>query len=174
MRLALTLVMILGCAVPALPAPPAETEDPRLAAMAELPPLVGRWEGSGWIRMGPGEPSRSVGEEVVESRLGGRVLVVEGKHYSEDRSRVVHHALATLTWDEAAKEYRFDTFLVAGAGGTHSARMEDGALIWEIEHPERPTRFIIRVEDDVWKEIGEIRWQGTWRQFFAMDLKRVK
>jgi hypothetical protein len=152
----------------------ADENDVRLEKMAAVPDLVGKWEGGGWIRQGPGEPIKFVGEETVEARLGGRVLIVEGKHYTADRSQVVHHALATLSFDREKNGYSFDTWLVASDGGSFPAKVENGALIWERPNPERPARFIIRVENDTWNEIGEIRIEGTWRKFFEMNLKRVK
>lgn len=152
----------------------AEEKDARLEAMKAVPDLVGKWEGSGWMRQGPGEPAQFVGEENVEARLGGRVLIVEGKHYTPDRSRVVHHALAALSYDPEKSAYRFDTWLAAATGGSFPAKVEDGALIWERPNPERPMRFVIRVANDTWNEIGEIQVEGTWRKFFEMNLKKVK
>lgn len=171
MRIRLLAVLFSLIALAALGA---EEKDARLEAMKAVPDLVGTWEGSGWMRRGPGEPMPFVGEERVEARLGGRVLVIEGKHYTPDRSQVVHHALATLSFDSKKGDYRFDTSLANDDGGNFRARVENGALIWENAHPERPARFTIRVEDDTWKEIGEIRWEGTWRKFFEMNLKKVK
>lgn len=175
MRIKLVSILIAIAALAAF-AGEEEKKDARLDAMqvAPIPDLVGRWEGSGWIRRGPGEPIPFVGQETVEARLGGRVLIVEGKHFTPDRSQVVHHALATLSFDAKSEAYTFDTWLVGDDGGPHPARIEGGALIWERVNPQYPARFTIRVEDDTWKEIGEIQWEGTWRKFFEMNLKRIK
>jgi hypothetical protein len=178
MRRALPVLLLL-LAVPALaqpaPAPSAATatDDPVLAAMKAVPALAGRWEGGGTIRQGPGEPVRFVGEETVETRLDGRVMLVEGRHWTPDRSRVVHHAFAVLSYDSEAKAYRFRTHLVGRPGGDFPAFLEGGALIWEIPGPAGKTRFTIRVEGDRWHEVGTIERDGKTLQFFEMELRRV-
>lgn len=153
---------------------PAETpRDPRLEAMQALPQLAGRWEGGGWIRQGPGEPVRFVGEERVEPRLDGRILVVEGKHLSPDRSQVVHHAFAIVSFDPEKQGYRFQTHLVNGRGGDFPAALENGAFVWEMDTPNGHVRFVIRIEGDRWHEVGTIDRQGQRHQFFEMELRRV-
>ena len=150
-----------------------DTNDAALAAMEGVPDLVGTWEGEGWIRMGPGDPHRFVGREIVESRLGGRVLLVEGEHWSPDRSQRVHHAFGVLAHDEDAGGLRFRTMVTGRGSGDHAARVEDGALVWEMAD-ERPRRFVIRVENDQWIETGEVQIDGKWRKFFEMKLDRKR
>jgi hypothetical protein len=154
----------------------AAAEEPRdtgLEAMKALPPLAGRWEGGGWIRQGAGEPVRFVGEEHVEPRLDGRILVIEGKHWSPDRSRVVHHAFAVLSYDPAKQGYRFQTHLANGRGGDFSGHLENGAFIWGMDSPNGRIRYVIRIEGERWHEIGEIEREGKWHQFIEMDFRRV-
>jgi hypothetical protein len=148
--------------------------DPAIDAMKALPRIEGRWAGEGWMRMGPGEPMRFVGEETVEARLDGRLLVVEGLHRTPDRSKVVHHAFGVFSWDENAKNYRFTTYVANRGGGEHVARMEGNALVWDLagEGPKR--RFTITVENDQWKEVGHVQLGDKWVQFFEMTLSRVK
>lgn len=168
----LVLVSLL-LAVPFRGATADEPRDATLEAMKALPPLAGHWEGDGWVRQGPGEPVRFVGEEQVEPRLDGRILVIEGKHWSPDRSRVVHHAFAVLSSDPEKQGYRFQSHLATGRGGDFSGHMEDGAFVWEMESPAGRIRYVIRVEGDRWHEVGEIEREGKWQQFLGMDLKRV-
>ena len=149
--------------------------DPAVDAMKALPRLEGRWEGEGWMRMGPGEPMRFVGEETVESRLDGRLLVVEGLHRTPDRAKVVHHAFGVFSWDDAAKAYRFTTYVANRGGGDHQARLEGDALVWDLASPDgMKRRFTITVKDDQWKEVGHVQRGEEWLQFFEMTLKRVK
>lgn len=164
----------LALVLPAL-CPPALRADPAIDAMKALPRLEGRWAGEGWMRMGPGEPVRFVGEETVESRLDGRLLVVEGLHRTPDRSKVVHHAFGVFSWDEAQKAYRFTTYVANRGGGEHAARLEDGALVWDLASPDgMKRRFTITVTNDEWKEVGHVLRGEQWLQFFEMTLKRVK
>ena len=168
------LLVILALVMPAA-ARATEIPDPTIAAMKVLPPLEGRWEGAGWIRMGPGDPVRFIGEERVESRLDGRLLVVEGLHRTPDRSKVVHHAFGVFSWDESAKRYRFDTYVANRGGGDHHARMEGSALVWEFGAGNGPKRrFTITVENDQWKEVGHVQRGDDWVQFFEMTLNRMK
>ena len=150
-----------------------ETRDAGRDAMKALPPLAGRWEGGGWMRQGPGEPVRFVGEENVEPKLDGRLLVIEGKHWTADRSRVVHHAFAVLSYDAEKKGYQFQTHLEKGRGGDFSGYLEDGAFVWEMNSPAGRMRYIIRIEGERWHEVGKIEREGQWNQFFEMELRRV-
>lgn len=152
----------------------AEAPDPGLGAMKAVAMLEGRWEGGGSMRQGPGEPDRFVGEETVESRLDGRVLLIEGKHWTPDRSRVVHHAFAVVSYDPAKQGYRFSSHLANGRGGDFPGRMEDGAFIWEMDTPGGRIRYTIRIDGDRWHEVGHIERQGQWSQFFEMELRRKR
>ena len=164
--IALLLILIAATATPA--------PDPALNAMQQLPALEGKWEGAGWIRMGPGEPVKFVGEETVERRLGGRVMIIEGRHLSPDRSQVVHHAFAVLTWDEEAKQYRFQSYVTNRGGGDHRGYMRDGAFVWENKSASGLVRFVITVKDDTWHEVGHIQRGDQWYPMFEMTLKRTK
>lgn len=148
--------------------------DPALEAMKRLPALEGRWEGEGWIRMGRGEPTKFVGQERVELRLDGRVMIIEGRHLLPDRSQVVHHALAVVTWDEDAKQYRFRSQVANSGAGDHRGYMEDGAFVWENDSPSGLIRFVIRVDGDRWHEVGHIRRNDRWYPMFEMTLHRVQ
>lgn len=150
-----------------------ETPDGRHEAMKALPALAGHWKGEGWIRQGPGEPAPFVGEEWVEPKLDGRILAIEGKHWTPDRSKVVHHAFAVLSYDPETKDYRFQTHVANGGGGDHTGLLEDGAFVWKMNSPGGPVRFTIRIEGDRWHEIGKIERNGQWYQFFEMTLQRV-
>lgn len=144
--------------------------------MAALPDLEGRWEGEGWIRRGPGEPHGILSEEIVESRLDGQILLIEGIHHSkDDPSLQVFHAFAVLSYDPAADTYRFRTHTEAGRGGDFEARVEDGAFVWGHRDGDRRVRYVLRIEDDTWHEVGEFSQDGeSWHQFFEMTVKRVK
>ena len=79
----LTLVLsLLAATTPALAAE--DTADPGLEAMQAIAFFEGNWEGDGWTRRGPTEPQEFRSSERVESRLGGRVLIVEGMRYFQE------------------------------------------------------------------------------------------
>lgn len=165
----------------ATPAEPAsgETEasasgDALQAAMRPLLGMVGRWEGTGWSRRGPGEPEHFTSIELIESRLDGRVLLVEGIHYNE-AGELAHHAFATISYDPEAELYRFSSHTAEGRSGIFDGRVEDGKFIWGMEIPGRGrARYTLSLADGKWEEIGEFSADGeSWGQFFSMELERV-
>ncbi len=168
----LPLVLLLLAAV--TPALAEEVADPGLEAMHAISFFEGRWEGEGWMRRGPAEPTRFRSSEAVESRLGGRVLIVEGLHHGMEADEVVHHALATISYDPEAAVYRFRSHLQDGRAGDYTGQLEDGAFVWGFEVPHGRIRYTIRIADGRWNEIGEFSADGEqWNQFFSMDLDRT-
>ncbi len=151
----------------------APSSDAGRAAIARLPQLLGDWEGEGWMRTGPGEPQRFIGREHVETRLDGQVLLIEGKHYSLDRNRVVHDALAVLSYDESAGDYDFRAQVAGRPPGHFRGHVDGDAFVWEMPTPRGKMRYTIRVVDDQWIEKGEMESANGWQQFFEMKLKRV-
>ena len=169
----LTLVLLLlAAAAPGLAEEGAT--DPGLAAMQAISFFEGDWEGEGWMRRGPAEPTRFRSSETVESRLDGRVLIVEGLHHGTESGEVVHHALATISYDPDAGLYRFRSHLQDGRAGDHTGQLEDGAFVWGFEVPSGRIRYTIRIADGHWSEIGEFSADGEqWSQFFGMELDKT-
>jgi len=167
-------------------APPAQSQEAEVRgtsrfeevreAMAALPDFEGRWKGEGWIRRGPQEPRPFLSEEIVEARLDGQILLIEGIHHSkEDSSQKVLHAFAVLSYDPETDTYRFRSHTAEGRGGDFTGRVEDGAFVWGHEVPAGQIRYTIRIEEDRWQEVGEISTDGeSWNPFFEMKLERVE
>ena len=179
-----TLATIALSALMALPAAAQPTgAAPASAPMAPLAFLAGEWEGEGWMMFGPDQRHTFVQHESVEAKLGGDVLLIEGRGLaSEDTSRVVHHALAVLAYDPAAERYLMRAFRAGGPGGTQvveaEATVRDGSLVWGFEDPRAgQIRYTVR-EDEAgrWQEVGEMSRDGgeTWFQFFGMTLTRAE
>ena len=154
---------------------PVTGEDPGLEAMRAIGFMEGTWQGEGWMRFGPGEPETFTSRETVESRLDGRVLIVEGLHHSTSSGDVVHHALATISFDASNGKYRFDSHLASGRSGVHVGELVDGTFVWGMQIPDRGRlRYTITIDGDSWHEIGEFSADGNeWHQNFQMDLVRV-
>lgn len=67
-------------------------------AMAPLKPLLGKWEGEGWISRQGGRET-FVGRETITEKLGGAAVLVEGRHFSKAQpDLLVHDALAIIVW----------------------------------------------------------------------------
>jgi hypothetical protein len=154
--------------------PPAPDLPQQRQHMAEVQFLVGTWKGEAWMEMQPGQRQTFASSEVVESRLDGLVLIVEGLHTEGDR--VVHHALGILSWDEAAGNYSFRTKLAEGHGTDATGRLEDGKFVWSPgTTPVGQVRYTIGLDaEGRWQESGEMSRDGkTWKPFFGMTLERV-
>ena len=153
-------------------------EPPSLEPMERLGFLAGTWEGEGWMEYQPGRKATFTSREIVEPRLGGRVLLVEGTHRSpmpgEPEPVVVHHALGVVSHD-AAGGYRFRTWLADGHSGDFGAELADGGLVWGYDDPRLGrVRYTIRIEDGDWVEVGDASRDGgeSWHRFFEMRLSR--
>ena len=149
--------------------------------MKKLDFLVGEWKGDASIQMGPGKPEQALQFERVQSKQGGKVLLVEGtgKRKLEDGSagEVVHDALAVMSWDEATKKYRFDAW--TERSGYVEAWMEvgDQKVTWGFDTPQGgKVRYTIVLNDKgQWHETGGFSRDGnTWMPFFEMTLTKVK
>ena len=155
----------------------AEAEAAPSDAMRAVAWLAGEWEGEGWIMTGPGQRTEFRGTESVESRLGGGVLIIEGRHTAaDDPNVVVHHALAVVSWDSGSGEYRFEPHVAGRPKPQTAARVEDGVFIWTMEVPGGRVRYRIRQsESGEWLETGErSAGPGKWFPFFEMTMRRVR
>ncbi len=151
-----------------------------LDEMKKLEFLVGNWQGEGWMEFGPGQRRTALTTESVQSKLGGRVLIIEGvgkaKLPNRDEEIVVHNAFAFLYYDAATKAYKVRAFLANGNAVDAETNFQDGVFEWGVQIPQGKVRYKIKLNDKgQWFEVGEISQDGkTWRQFFEMTLNRVK
>ena len=150
-------------------------------AMKKLDPWVGVWKGSGWILTGRNQPRQEFTiTETIQSKLGGRVLLVEGVGRGKDAKTGAevdtHNTLAVLSYDEIAKTYRFRTHEAMGrALDVEGKPLDGGGLEWGFRDETRGAtiRFTIRLDGNRWHEVGEATIDGkTWHKFLEMTLER--
>ncbi len=79
------------------------------AAMQKLAFLVGTWSGPETVITGSGAPLMLTQTEVVQAKLGGLVMLVEGTG-SNAAGLVLFTALATIAYDDATSTYRFRAY----------------------------------------------------------------
>jgi len=142
--------------------------------MAKLDFLAGKWRGQGWITTGPGEPHRFNQSKDVQFKQDGTLLLIEGLGKEVGADRVVHEALAVVSYDAAKPGYRFRAFSGPGRYVEAEARVGDKSLQWGYANGPANVRFLIVLDDKGrWHETGEVSMDGkTWRKFFEMTLDR--
>lgn len=143
--------------------------------------LAGQWQGEATIQMGSGKPQRVFQTENVQSKLGGKILLIEGlgKRMNDDGTigEVVHDALAVLSWDEAKKVYRFSGYTAQYGAMETTLEVSDGPVaVWAIDVPGGRTRYTITLTDKgEWREVGEFSRDGSkWMKFLEMILTKKK
>lgn len=170
------LLLVLTMHLPAVRAV-AQAPDPAAAqaSIARLDFMVGRWRGPAWQQRGA-ERVQTQMFEVVERKLGGAVLLVEGRGtipVAGGEDRVVHHALGVVSFDPASGTYTLRSWLATGQSGDFALTLIDGGVQWTREVPGGRVRNTARYTKDEWHEIGEFSRDGTtWMQIMEMRLRR--
>jgi hypothetical protein len=167
------VMILLGPAWSLAQAPAAAERE----AMKKLDFLVGEWKGEGWMEFAPGQRRTCRGTEVVQSKLGGQLLTIEGLFRGQTGEAIVHNAFAVVSYDENAKRYRFQAHTARGGHEDAEAKVADGQLVWGMKVPQfGDVRYTIKRDDKGrWFEVGEVSRDGKdWRKFFEMTLEPVK
>jgi hypothetical protein len=178
MRKTASVLLLLACVAAAQMPAPSSVE---LDAMKKFGFLAGKWEGDGWIMMGPQGRTDFKGSETVQWKLQGRVLLVEGLFKAPVAGNpepvTVHETLAVISYDEKAGKYNFRTYLARGGSGDHEIKLREGGngFEWSLDTGRGTARYIMWLDESrAWVETGEHSSDGqTWRKFFEMKLKKV-
>ncbi len=143
------------------------------AEMKNLDRLIGQWKGAGWIQQGAKRETFD-GTETVQRKIGGLALLVEG-NFKNKEGVVIHDTLAVISPNMKTKTYDFQTYLANGMNGIQELKTIEGGWQWGLQFPGGAMRYTIKIENDIWNEIGEMsRDDGkTWMKFFEMNLKKV-
>lgn len=169
-------IVVVVSGVVALRAQPQQPDPaPVLDSMKRVSFLEGRWAGDGWIQMGPGPKEEFSQTEVVERKLDGGILLVEGiGHSRTPEPKKVHHAFAIIGFDPSNKKYRFSSHIVGRPPLDVDLDVGSNTLRWGYQPQARAhIRYVITVTDGTWREVGEFSSDGqSWRQFFEMTLRR--
>lgn len=122
-------------------------------AMKKLSFLVGTWKGPATAYL-PGGPLQMTQTEEVQYKLGGLVMLVEGTGRLPDGT-VRFNALATITYDELAKGYRFRAHNDGRFLDTE-LKVVDKGFEWGYDVGPGKVRFTMKVnEKGQWSETGE-------------------
>ncbi|WP_373488726.1 hypothetical protein [Blastomonas sp.] len=173
-RLTLAVIASLTLTTPLAAQHRAPDPTESIARMGLLAPLVGRWQGAGWMLLPDGSKSEFLSSEEVVSELGGTVLLVRGKHFNKaNPTLAVHDAMATIAWDQHAGHYRFRSHVANGMMGDFPLTVEGSRFVWTMDTPGGTIRYTTEFGNDVWHEIGERGSDAKgWTKFLEMRLTR--
>ena len=157
-------------------------DDSRIAViekMKALSFLVGQWEGTGTMQLGPGPPLTAKVKESVQIRLAGMALLVEGfgtATVEEGKpERVVHEAIGLITWDPKQNKYVMHAMTARAGPVEPVVEVGDKTLIWSFQTATGgKVRYTIKLNDKgQWVEVGEFSQDATtWNKFFEMTLDK--
>jgi hypothetical protein len=166
-RIALALALAFSLHAQA----PREASPDHFAAMKKLSFLVGEWQGESWTQMGP-DKRTSKGTEIVQSKLGGLLLVIDGRF--ESGGQVAHNAYGVLSYDPRAERYRFNAYTANGQMADAKVELKEGGFDWSFQpNPGITIRYEMRLNDTgEWVEKGYFVRDGSPVQFFEMHLKK--
>lgn len=138
---------------------------------------VGQWRGSGWSVDPAGRRTEFDQVEEVQSRVGGAVLLIEGRSTSKADSMVVtHDGLVVVSFDEQTGKYLWRGHELGRRPMEAEVEVMGGGLRWTLGVPQSKAavRFTIQFDHSQWHEIGEVSPDGLrWSRFMEMKLQRV-
>jgi hypothetical protein len=154
------------------PSPATQIEE-----MKKINFLIGEWRGEGWVMIGQNNRETARQIETVQSKLGGVTMVIEGLGKSTDgKERIVHNALAVISYDTKKKVHRVSTYQANGIAIEAEAKVGNNTLEWGFKNENGTIRFTIKLtEKGEWNEVGDFSPDGkNWFKFMEMTLQRVK
>ncbi len=178
-NIALVCLVLAGLISSKINAQP--TEQVGKEKMKAFASWAGKWHGEGAMQMGPGEPKKTTVDETIELKLDGMILLIEGIGKAIDpqtsENKVVHHALAILSFDQSTNVYKFNTYLKdRKSADAWFSIVKENNYQWGFDTPGGKIKYSITIDHakNLWKEIGEFsRDNGlTWMKFFEMNLKK--
>ncbi len=145
----LTLALAAAAAAQQLPDTIAQRE-----AMKKLSFLVGTWKGPATAYL-PTGPVKVEQTEQVQYKLGALILLVEGTGRLPDGT-IKFSALATISYDEAAKVYRIRSHSDGHFLDTELKVSEQGFQWYRPAGPAKVQFTMTLTDKGEWSEIGEV------------------
>jgi hypothetical protein len=152
----------------------------QIEAVKKLDLWVGEWKGTDWTSAGRDERYDFTIVEKVQRKVGGSVLLIEGrgtKKSDTGEAVVVHEALAVVSYDDKAKHYRWRAHDLRGQAIDVEPKVVDRGIEWGFKSEDRGVsiRFTIEFDEKRWHEVGEASTDGkAWHKFLEMTLERQK
>jgi hypothetical protein len=141
--------------------------------------LVGEWEGTGSMTMGPNQKYECKIKESVQFRLSGNAILIEGlgtaKVGEGGTEQVVHEAIALITWSPREQKYIMHAMTARMGHVAPTLEVGDKKLVWGFDNGAGgKIRYTITIDDQgQWVEVGEFSMDGrNWTPFMDMKLAR--
>lgn len=149
----------------------------QLTAMRPFDRWIGTWRGSGWSTTQTGERIEFNLVETVERKVGGTVLLLDGRGTATNGAapgRVTHDGLVVLYYDERTGKYHWNGHEIGRDAMNVEATLVDDGLAWSLPVGEGATvRFTITWDERRWHEVGEFSADGSnWTRFMEINLLR--
>lgn len=175
MTVALALLVSMSAALSAQEPTALPTEK-----MKDMAGLVGNWQGEGWLQYEGMERTAFNAKEIVESRLGGLVLVLEGISSAalpgEEGEVVFHHGLSMFTFDPLSDRYVMLTIRQDGSHVVAEVAQDEGFIEWSFDDPVlgRVKHTVRLTESGRLFAVGDHSKDGgaTWQRHYEMQLSR--
>lgn len=137
-------------------------------AISKLDFVIGSWKGEGWM-MGSDRMKHDFTQtEDIQFKLDSTAILIEGRGMAE--GKVVHNAMAIITYAGEENQYAFQSYLQNGRKGEFKAELIEDKFYW---YPMENMRYIIEInKEGKWFEIGEIKQGESWYRFFEMTLDK--
>ncbi|MEO7443937.1 MAG: hypothetical protein ABIT96_04845 [Ferruginibacter sp.] len=136
--------------------------------MEKLGFITGEWKGKGWIMEKDGQKHFFIQTENISFKLDSTAMLIEGM--GMDNGKIIHNALAIITYNKTDSNYSFHSYLSNGMEGNFKAEVIGEKLYW---YPIEGMRYIIYLnEKRQWYETGEMKRGEQWFQFFEMTLDK--
>lgn len=129
------------------------------AAMSKLAFLRGRWSGPATVVVGHGQTLHLTQTENVQYKLGGLVLLVEGKG-TNPQGKAVFSALATVAYDDASHSYRFRAYNEGHYLDAALSVVPDGFSWAFTAGPAHVTNTMHLTPSGEWHEVTETSFSG--------------
>lgn len=144
--------------------------------ISKLDFLVGKWEGEGWQSVGQGERVEFKGTEVVQLKLSGGALLVEGEFFSKEDGKLIHQTLGVVTYRPSRSAFNLRAYLFNRPEGDYKLEAQDKGFTWSIEldHGAIIRYTMTLKEDGTWNEVGTYAMDGMEPvQILEMNLRKV-
>jgi hypothetical protein len=177
-RFALLVPVLLAAAVAAQAQAPSPVHQ---AELKKLDFLKGKWKGKASITGREGTQVLTQTED-VEYRLGGTVLLVEGRGTGAAPGKgddaLLFNAFAVISYDATAKKFRIRAHRMEGTAVDADLVLTEKGFNWGFKPPggKVEVRYVMAITDrGEWNETGEYSLDGKkWTKFIDMTLTRVK